>query len=1381
MEVAGLSGHALSIEHSSVPVLVLALLHPTRDLPAFRAAGTQELALAEPWLLAALRARLAHHRGSVRTGALKVLSRLAQVRLSSASAGTSSRTLGSGPLSSSQQGSWCEARQEDFFAGDQIADEVAWAAEAWLDESDSEVHVAALREIIRWHAKSGASASLPRAISRLARGRTTSRETRGWALEALGRVAVAAQRGDMGDALATAAEFVQDDHAEIRVAALLTLMRLSQAAGCSTDAVVSQVVLKCLLDEHWLVRAVAVTMLSRLASHTPETLIAVTGMLGDLDDFTRGAAQRCLAFLLHRGSDAPTEEAVENIDGGRCRVTTIAVEAGKLLCHEDGSARAASVELLSQLAGNFGAGRAAWHAAARALSDSQSEAGQPGGDLAASCRQAALMALSRILLLPGAAPGPPEEATRLLAKGHLNDTDSGKVRLAAARGLCRAALSAADAEVAKAAADQVALALDMSSTRSGTEECWMSLRKALQTPGLLATDAHCGLLARRLAEHLPQLNGPENRKAALDLLWELREVSDTNDLVFPVALAAASAEEQSGPVRAAAASVLGMTACKACADLAHRRTAIGVLLERLATDVDSNVRLAAAKVLGSLAGLDLETCASYAGAVVESLVKCVSNNAEEISVRAAAAAALSCVFLGPAVRQVLQGGGAEEAAAAKALRAALSLPGYRELELRLASLDALGLILCRDGKPATAMWHVPLGPKEEADPQELCAALVALGRTAGKGDFKSLHRALPFLSSTEPEVRKAATETLLLLQPDASGTPLGPELQAVQEKLVAHFTHRHGGVRKSAVETLARLSGRMGSGKILSEVKALLRHKYTGARDSAAEALGLLALPEDHATIHLLAERLEDDEYFVRKAAAAALGRLAGAPPSGGSSLDTDPRPGQEAARAAAFRVLADAEDVHSQIAALDALVQICSRGDSLATAAMWDCWEDSSTEIANQNLRSKLLEALGTLAGGASSGGGANDMLAAAECCLVGLRDASFGVAREAFAALVQLASEGGPEGAAAAAAVAPALFLPISSRVHSEAGLQRSTQLQDDEDPGAKSVARGPCGVLMQMLCFLELEWYFSEVFALNMWFLKQALPAEERPAEKRPVLKPVVRLDGQDNGDKVCTLQELAAFTSLGLAPPGSPEPVAVVSDNFQSNSARLLVVVPSTGPLGAWDAEVGAGLGAMGPLLSWAEVNGYAVAVFCAQALRAAPAETWDRVLIGSPARCATVLVGSGMLEVLRAALRPVHPLLISRFRTVVVRGSEAVADVQASEELPEELRAHLSGAMAFAPLAWDQLEPQVARQRLFELFQEREERWMSLEGMKYMGFQGLKQNDMPGMKRLGVDERIKLLDRDRNDDELARLLKKHDKAKDRGSVAEEGSDDEPGVD
>jgi len=287
-----------------------------------------------------------------------------------------------------------------------------------------------------------------------------------------------------------------------------------------------------------------------------------------------------------------------------------------------------------------------------------------------------------------------------------------------------------------------------------------------------------------------------------------------------------------------------------------------------------------------------------------------------------------------------------------------------------------------------------------------------------------------------------------------------------------------------------------------------------------------------------------------------------------------------------------------------------------------------------------------------------------------------------------------------------------------------------------------------------------------------------AEERPAERRPVVKPIFRLDEEENSNssKAASLQELAARVGFEAAPPGAAEPVAIVSRKFQNNSARLLVVVPSLGEAGVWDATLGR-QGALPPLLHWAEANSYEVAVFKPEALKAEPATTWDRVLKGSPAGCVSVIVAAGMLQYVEAALLPVHPLLFTRLRTFCVRGEDAMSNFS---KLPGELQRHLTGAVATLPASWEQLEAQVSFQVLFELLQERDEEFQNLEALKYSGFQTLKENDMPGLKRMGMEQRIKRLDRDRDNDELARLLKKHDKASGR-IVGGHESEDEPGID
>jgi len=270
----------------------------------------------------------------------------------------------------------------------------------------------------------------------------------------------------------------------------------------------------------------------------------------------------------------------------------------------------------------------------------------------------------------------------------------------------------------------------------------------------------------------------------------------------------------------------------------------------------------------------------------------------------------------------------------------------------------------------------------------------------------------------------------------------------------------------------------------------------------------------------------------------------------------------------------------------------------------------------------------------------------------------------------------------------------------------------------------------------------------------------------------VRPVIRAD-EPEGTEDMALEDLVAHFGMLRAPPGADPPGAVVTADFQRNSSRLLVLLPAAGaPPGAWDATLGSGHGAAPALLRWAEANGFAAALFLPRAAGAGPPEQlWDRVLRGNPSKCVCVAVARGMLPVLEAALAPLHPVLYSRFRTVVVwdGGGDGVGGAAGSHA---ELRAHLSAALVRMPPAWAASEPRVAHQRLFEILVEREERWQRSQVKKYASFQDLKENDMPGLRRISVDKRIERLDRDRGNDELARLLRKHEN---------EDSEDEPGVD
>lgn len=274
-----------------------------------------------------------------------------------------------------------------------------------------------------------------------------------------------------------------------------------------------------------------------------------------------------------------------------------------------------------------------------------------------------------------------------------------------------------------------------------------------------------------------------------------------------------------------------------------------------------------------------------------------------------------------------------------------------------------------------------------------------------------------------------------------------------------------------------------------------------------------------------------------------------------------------------------------------------------------------------------------------------------------------------------------------------------------------------------------------------------------------------------QTRPVVKPTVNLSEAEEPE-AASFDDLKARLSLLAGPPGSDPPVALVSGDYEKNVTRLLVLLPSPGSApGSWDTSLAGGTGHAAPLIRWAKANGYAVALFSSEALEAAPVQAWDRVLKGSPARFVGVAAANGALATLQTALAGTHSLLYSRFRAVV---SVAEAPNGSEASLPAELKQHLKHTQAILPASWAALEPRMAHQHLFELMGVYEDRWCKSEGRKYTGFRGLKENDMPGLKRMPVETRITRLDRDRDNDELARLLRKHEQQVD-------DEQDEPGVD
>jgi len=255
-------------------------------------------------------------------------------------------------------------------------------------------------------------------------------------------------------------------------------------------------------------------------------------------------------------------------------------------------------------------------------------------------------------------------------------------------------------------------------------------------------------------------------------------------------------------------------------------------------------------------------------------------------------------------------------------------------------------------------------------------------------------------------------------------------------------------------------------------------------------------------------------------------------------------------------------------------------------------------------------------------------------------------------------------------------------------------------------------------------------------------------------------------------------------MQLAPPDDDPPKALVTPDFRKNAQRLLLLVPSAGaPFGAWDTDLPEHRGAAVPIIQWALANQYAIALFSAAALEASPAHAWDRILFGSPAHHVVTLVASrGALDIVHTAMAPIHELLYSRARIFCMPwdlGLPSSASPSVATKLPEkpkELRNHLRQAQVQWPDEWALLHPHLMRQRLFEMLKDTEDEWQSREASKYSGLQQLKENDIPGLKRLGIDQRVQRIHRDRDKDELAQLINKHAAP---GALDED--EEEPGVD
>lgn len=293
----------------------------------------------------------------------------------------------------------------------------------------------------------------------------------------------------------------------------------------------------------------------------------------------------------------------------------------------------------------------------------------------------------------------------------------------------------------------------------------------------------------------------------------------------------------------------------------------------------------------------------------------------------------------------------------------------------------------------------------------------------------------------------------------------------------------------------------------------------------------------------------------------------------------------------------------------------------------------------------------------------------------------------------------------------------------------------------------------------------------------------PTPQEEMDLARLCKPTLRVGeayAPAPGAEAAAVEECCARLGMTRAPPGADPPLALVSRDFKKNSMRLLVVVPSAGaPHGVWDAALadsGVGAATTAPLLRWAEANGFAVALFRGEGPQGLCPKAWDGVLKGSPAGCASVLVASDMLPALEAAMDQLHEILFKRFRSVCVAppppGGPAAAGRPPAASA--ELRQHLSKALLMLPPEWARQDAFSAHQQLFEALLRREDFWSLNEVKKYAGFRDLKENDVPGLRRIGIDKRVERITRDRNNDELSRLVRKHE----RDAAGEE---DEPGVD
>jgi len=271
------------------------------------------------------------------------------------------------------------------------------------------------------------------------------------------------------------------------------------------------------------------------------------------------------------------------------------------------------------------------------------------------------------------------------------------------------------------------------------------------------------------------------------------------------------------------------------------------------------------------------------------------------------------------------------------------------------------------------------------------------------------------------------------------------------------------------------------------------------------------------------------------------------------------------------------------------------------------------------------------------------------------------------------------------------------------------------------------------------------------------RQAVDGAE-PVVAAPPLTPRSSLiEGIPQGNALARRKEL-----LQPAPPGQAAPDAWVTLDYPKNPKKLLVLIPSPNdPPGHWaKAEnspdsAGLGLPTAPRLLRWAERNGYAACLFAAEALEQDAEGAWIRVFTRNPSRSVYVLTAPGAVASFVACLKEEHPLSYSRIRSLVCTqpGEAQQAMLTAGTDVKAFLKRYVT-----ADLTDQSKTAETFCQDCFTLFSGIEKKYQEDEFKKMGALAGLKEFDVPGLRRVPVDQRVSRINRDRDDDELSRLIK-----------------------